>query len=385
MAVSYKDQPARVMQFGTSRFLLAHVDYFLSESLAAGHRGSRIVIVQGSNREAGRDKAKNIAANSIYPVHFRGVRDGVTYDYRVEVSSVETCLSATDDWSEITERFIGAIDTVVSNVGEEGYSMPQADSPLAAVPQSFPARLTRLLWHRYVNGLKGVTLMPCELINGNGRILHEHIGGIAKSYYKDSAFNEWLDTECLWVDTLVDRIVSQTIEPVGAVAEPYGLWAIKDAPGLVLPCTHEDVKRVADLREFEWRKLHILNASHSWLVETWRTHGSPANVRFVREAMAKSEYRQPLEKMLRDEVVPVLSEKLPVQSLHDYVDAVVERFENPFLDHALVDIAEHHAAKIDRRLVPVYRMGKEQGHPTPLIDEVLRSSGQIKYAQANAV
>ena len=28
-------------------------------------------------------------------------------------------------------------------------------------------------------------------------------------------------------NTLVDRIVSQDIEPVGAIAEPYALWAIQ--------------------------------------------------------------------------------------------------------------------------------------------------------------
>ena len=35
----------------------------------------------------------------------------------------------------------------------------------------------------------------------------------------------------------------------------------------------------------------------------------------------------------------------------DYVAQTVERFRNPFLDHRLSDIAQNHAAKIERRVV----------------------------------
>ena len=42
----------------------------------------------------------------------------------------------------------------------------------------------------------------------------------------------------------LDRIVSEPIEPVGAVAEPYALWAIEAQPGLVAPTAHPAIRIV---------------------------------------------------------------------------------------------------------------------------------------------
>ena len=46
-----------ILQFGTSRFLLAHVDAFVSQSLADGLSDKRVVVVQSSARAEGKAKA----------------------------------------------------------------------------------------------------------------------------------------------------------------------------------------------------------------------------------------------------------------------------------------------------------------------------------------
>ena len=80
----------------------------------------------------------------------------------------------------------------------------------------------------------------------------------------------WIGEDCVWVNSLVDRIVSEPLEPLGAVAEPYALWAIEDQPGLELPCRHADVVVTNDLKRYERLKLFILNLGHTCLAEIWR-------------------------------------------------------------------------------------------------------------------
>lgn len=367
--------PARIMQFGTSRFLLAHADYFIARSWAEGRGGGRIVVVQGSSRPAGQKKARAMAEQAAYPVVFRGRREGVDYDEKVMVDIFETALTATKDWVEIERRFVTDIDLVISNTGEEGYRVPEGDSPHAMPPQSFPLRLLRLLHARFSVGGKGVTILPCELLHANGHFLHDLVQGLAAEHYRDPTFKRWLSDQCRWADTLVDRIVSADLDPLGAVAEPYGLWAIARQPGLSLPFSHPDVRLVETLEPYEMRKLHLLNGPHSFLVEWRRIRGEEKSLRFVREAVEHREYRVPLEQMMFDEVVPVLAAKLPRKELEEYAATALERFENPYLNHALDDIAQHHIEKLKRRFLPVQQAGQALGIVTPRIDQVLLSAG----------
>lgn len=356
-----------ILQFGTSRFLLAHVDAFVSQSLADGLSDKRVVVVQSSARAEGKAKARQLAEHRRYPVQVRGVRDGETIDRTEWVDSVETCLIADEEWAELERRFCSEITHVVSNTGDRGFELVAEDSPHADVPVSFPAKLTKLLHARYRQGGSGVTLMPCELISGNGQRLKAIVLELAQRHWADDAFMHWLDRDCVWVDTLVDRIVSAPLEPVGAVAEPYALWAIQDTPGLTLPCRHPDVQVVADLAPYEKRKLHVLNLAHSFLVQRWRDLGLQDEIRFVREAMDDARLAGPLDAVLSDEVLPVLSREMPGLDLAGYKATTLERFANPFLDHRLEDIAQNHEEKLRRRLLPVVEMARNHGLAVPAL------------------
>ncbi len=65
------------------------------------------------------------------------------------------------------------------------------------------------------------------------------------------------------MNSLVDRIVSEPILPVGAIAEPYALWAIERQPGMVLPCEHDDIVVTDELAHYERLKLLMLNLGHT--------------------------------------------------------------------------------------------------------------------------
>ena len=158
----------------------------------------------------------------------------------------------------------------------------------------------------------------------------------------------WIGEDCVWVNSLVDRIVSQPLEPLGAVAEPYALWAIEDQPGLEAPCRHADIVVTNDLKRYERLKLFILNLGHTWLAEIWRRRkGAPAMT--VREAMADEAMVSELDDLYEKEVLPVFAGIGMEEEARAYRDTVIDRFRNPFLDHRLAEIFTNHEAKKQRR------------------------------------
>lgn len=367
---------AGIVQFGTGRFLLAHVDALVSESLAAGDSEDRILVVQSSSREEGKRKARLLAEQRHYPVRIRGYRDGQTIDTEQTVTSVADCLIATEQWSALERHVVESARIIVSNTADNGFDVGD-DSSLADIPTSFPGKLTKLLRARFEAGNDGLTVLPCELIEHNGQRLKALVSELARRDGNDAgtgdAFLEWLETRCVWADTLVDRIVSTPLEPLGAIAEPYALWAIARQPGMAVPCVHADVELVDDLAPQALCKLHILNLAHTFLVHRWRQAGQSLD--FVREAMVAPALLEPLQQMLDDEVIPTLSSRLPRDRLIRYRDITLERFANPFLDHRLADIAQNHDAKLARRIQPVVEMARALGQKTPHLDEMLATKG----------
>ncbi|WP_280569601.1 mannitol dehydrogenase [Chromohalobacter sp. 296-RDG] len=369
---------AGIVQFGTSRFLLGHVAAFVHASREAGHTRDKILVVQTSPREAGKQKARDLDTHRHYPLAIRGRRDGRDIDARETITSVAGCLIADQQWAELQRHVVEHARFVVSNTGDSGYRIDD-DSALADVPQSFPAKLTKLLHARYDAGRDGLTVLPCELVSRNGEQLKTLVLELANRDYTDADFNAWLTTRCLWANTLVDRIVSAALEPVGAVAEPYALWAIEDQPGLELPCRHPDVQCVTSLAPYEMRKLHILNLAHTYLVHRWQREPH-SGIRFVREAMEAPEWAAELHQVL-DEVLPTLAEHLERAELEAYRDATLERFANPYLDHALQDIAQHHVTKCQRRLQPVVESARRRGIATPRLDDAISSAQSTTHSR----
>lgn len=345
-----------ILQFGTSRFLQAHVDYFVGQSLAAGRSSASIIVVQTSDSPAGKARVAAMNAADTYPVRIQGLQQGEVIDRQEQIGAISGAYQAQRDWDEIVALFCDRVSHVVSNTADQGYRLDSRDHSQAAPPRSYPAKLLVLLLARYQSNGKGLTLMPCELVANNGDVLKELVLSLARRWELSPDFIEWLQHECMWVNSLVDRIVSESIEPVGAVAEPYALWAIERQPGLELPCQHDAIRVVDDLAPLEWLKLGILNLSHTYLVDLWQQQ--PGDIETVAEAMDDDRLRTALEALLRYEVIPVLEAMQLGEDIHAYLESVRERFLNPFLNHQLSDIAANHDVKVERRILPLYLQGR---------------------------
>lgn len=335
-----------ILQFGTSRFLQAHADLFLSEAMARGEALGPVTVVLSSG-DAGRcGRLLALASPGGFTVRVQGLENGQPMSSETRVTSIRRALTTAGDWAEVCRIATQEAEIILSNTSDKGFAaQPNDDAPNFDQDMSYPAKLTHLLYARWRAGGRPLQVMPTELIARNGDSLRNRVLELAKLL--DPGLAEWVAAQVRFVNSVVDRIVSAPLEPAGAIAEPYALWAIEDCPGLVLPCRHPSVQVVADLDRIEKLKLHILNLGHTWLVADWQARGGAES--FVRELMANPTIRARLVALYGTEVLPGFAAHGFAEA-PAYVAATLDRFANPYLDHRLEDIAQNHAEKVRRRV-----------------------------------
>lgn len=350
-----------ILQFGTSRFLLAHVALFVSQAMERGDAIGGIGIVQTTGHAASRARIAALSRKGGYPVRIRGREHGRIIDKLVVCDAIGAAWSADKDWAAIRRAAVEDVRVIVSNTGDAGYRLDEHDSVELltddrAVPRSFPAKLLALLYSRWRERAQdGVSIFPCELVANNGDTLRDIVLGLATQWSLSDSFVDYLRNRCIWANSLVDRIVSEPIDPVGAVAEPYALWAIERRAGMTLPCTHEDIVLTDDLPSHERLKLFFLNLGHSWLAEQWLAEQRSLS-ETVLDAMTDSRTRAEVEAVWQEEVLPVFDALGMRVRAEQYLAGVRERFCNPYLDHRLADIAQNHIAKVKRRVLPLIEL-----------------------------
>lgn len=353
-----------ILQFGTSRFLQAHVDLFVSQALESDEPGAAIggiAVVQTTESADSAARIAVLSTGSGYPVRIRGLQAGQVIDDTLTGRAIRQAVHVRHDWDRVREAIAGPVQIIVSNTGDRGYQLDDRDKShdLANpghVPHSFPARLIALLYARWqCQPDAPLSLFPCELIANNGDVLRGIVTHLASGWGLPDNFIRYLAERCVWANSLVDRIVSESITPVGAVAEPYALWAIERQPRLRVPCSHPSIVLTDNLQSFERLKLFLLNLGHTFLAERWLRDGRPAN-ETVYQAMNDLDLRAQLESLWSEEVLPVFDALGDRDDALAYLVQLRERLLNPFLDHGLTDIAQNHAQKKERRIVPLLEL-----------------------------
>lgn len=364
-----ESEPTDVIQFGTSRFLQAHADLFFSE--AAPSRS--VTVVQSSGDSSRSSRLAALARPEGFSVKIQGMLDGNIIDEARRVTSIKHALSTVTNWNEVCQSAATA-KFILSNTSEKGFEPRDEDldnSPSQLM--SYPAKLAHILAYRYSQGHTPPTLLPTELISNNGDHLKARILNIAQAAIPLAGFSDWLSAMPA-ANSIVDRIVSEPIEPAGAIAEPYALWAIENAPGIECPCNHPAVIMVQNIDEIAQLKLHILNLGHTYLAEHWLQNDQPKGVT-VYDAM-NTELKSKLLTLWTKEVLPGFANQGMEDKARGYITTTLERFSNPFLAHQLSDIAQNHTQKVHRRIdafLQRYGSDAEKIAPT-LVSIVKRNS-----------
>lgn len=368
--------PETILQFGTGRFLRGFADRFIHQANEQGQGIGRVVVVQSTGDKAARQL--NACAGRFHVV-VRGLEYGQRVDRIEDVSCVSRALAARSEWRDLVELARSPhLRYVLSNTTEAGYALDPSDRPGQEPPHSFPAKLLSLLHERFRAEQPGLTIIPCELIQNQADVLKRVIVALAENWRQAPTFLEWLRTACIWLNTLVDRIIVgppkdhplYLHDPLLIMAEPFAFWALQEKPGAGHFIRNPAIVRASDIEPYFLRKVRILNAAHTALVTKARPRGFP----IVREAMADPELSGWLERLLLDEIVPTLDGR--VDDGVTFARHTLERFRNPFLEHKISDIMQNHDMKVRIRLLPTREeFVAEFGRRPPLLDEVLALNG----------
>jgi len=398
--VDVKQRPIKVLQFGEGNFLRAFVDYMFDICNEKGMFDGSIVLAKpiefGSLEMFGKQ-------DNIYTVSLRGMVDG---EAKVENRIITSIADTVDIYGQY-EKFMNFahLDTlryIVSNTTEAGIVYDATDKFESMPPKTYPGKLTKFLYERYnaFNGdvTKGLVILPVELIDDNGIELEKCVNQFITLWNLGEEFRTWVKEACNFCATLVDRIVTgyprnneqEIFDELGYIdktvvtAEPFALWVIESQKDLSeelpfvkagLPVIYTD-----DHHPYKQRKVRILNGAHTSFVLASFLAGN----NIVRESMEDKTVFDFMHSTIFDEVIPTLT--LPKQDLINFAEAVIERFKNPYVDHALLAISLNSVSKWKARCMPsfleyVKLNGENPKHLTFSLAALMAFYSADKYAE----
>ena len=100
---------APILQFGTSRFLQAHVDLFVSQAMERGAALGGITVVQTTTSPESAARVAAFNAREGYAVRVRGRLNGTTVDTTLSCHAVHGALQAHVDWASVRALAAGEV------------------------------------------------------------------------------------------------------------------------------------------------------------------------------------------------------------------------------------------------------------------------------------
>ncbi|MBL1225192.1 tagaturonate reductase [Enterococcus sp. BWR-S5] len=358
-----KEQPVKVIQFGEGNFMRGFVDWQIQEMNKQQLFKGSVAVVQPIDQGLGEMLKKQ---DYLYTVILEGLLNKEIINTSEIISVIDTVINPYKEWDDylaLAEN--DSIEFIVSNTTEAGIQYTPSDQLSDHPQQSYPGKLTALLYRRFELGKKGFTIIPCELIDRNGEKLKEIVQTYAKDWQLGADFLHWLEAENTFCCSLVDRIVpgyprdsaAELNEKHGyedslmVKAEPFMLWVIEGPQSLKesLPLEKAGLNVIVtdDMTPYRERKVHLLNGPHTAMVPL----ALLADIETVEGVMKDQDFRHFIDHLFSDELIPMLS--LPENELTIYAEQIKERFLNPFVHHMLTSIALNSVSKYKARLLPI--------------------------------
>lgn len=358
--------PIKIVQFGEGNFLRAFVDYAFQKLNKEVAFNAGVAIVQPLAN--GMVNMLN-DQDGLYTLFMNGVKKGKEIQ---DVELITNVVKGVDSYKNFGDYLDLAkeetLQFIISNTTEAGIAYVKTDTLQMEPPSSFPAKLTVLLYNRYRyfkgDETKGVTIIPCELINHNSDTLKEIILKYCDDWELEEDFKSWLLTYCSFHNTLVDRIVPgyprdeievynnklDYVDNLIVTAETFFLWVIEGDEKLKakLPFhkTDLDVKIVKDMQPYRTRKVRILNGAHTAMVPFSILFGNMT----VKQTIDDDFTGDFVNNIIFHEIIKTLN--MDSAELTSFAEEVLDRFRNPFIKHQLSDIALNSISKFKVRVLP---------------------------------
>jgi len=368
--------PTKAIQFGDGNFLRAFVDWQIQQMNKKGLFEGGVTIVQ--SLPTGR-VGQLAEQDYLFTVLLEGKSHGENIQTHEIISSVNTGINPYENYDAYLRLAEDEnVRFIFSNTTEAGIAYHEGDALSDRPPVSFPAKLTALLYERFKAGKKGFYIIPCELIEDNGKHLKNIVLRYADEWKLGEAFTGWLESENTFCSSLVDRIVpgypKERAEALWkewgyedtmiAKAEPFLIWVIEGPRELEeeLPLKKAGLNVVVTdhLKPYRDRKVYLLNGPHTTMACLARLAG----IKTVGELMDDPDFYRFIDREMYEEIIPSLD--LPKEELTSYAAEIQERFKNPFMEHELDSIALNSVSKFQARLLPTLKKYIERFHKIPM-------------------
>ena len=191
----------KILQFGEGNFLRAFVDWVVDILNEKTDFNGAVEIVQPIRK--GMANEVN-AQEGLYHVVLKGIQQGKVFSE----TRLITCVSKAINPHEDFQNFLKSAENpdlkfMVSNTTESGIVFNSSDSNPDALADTFPGKVTQLLFHRFTffkgDNNKGLILLPCELIEKNGDTLKKAILDYATLWKLPSSLTQWLEVQIYFV------------------------------------------------------------------------------------------------------------------------------------------------------------------------------------------
>jgi fructuronate reductase len=243
------------------------------------------------------------------------------------------------------------------------------------VPVSAIGFLVRALQRRRAAGAAPFTVLTCDNLPENGRLVRGLVLGFAR--WLDPALANWIEAEGKFPCTMVDRITPATTEAdIARVAEltgrpdaapvmhePFAQWVIEDdfVGGARPDFAAAGVEMVRDVTAHEHMKLRMLNGTHSSLAYTGFLAGHETIADTIADPVFAAYVRQ-----LWSEIMPAVQAPEGV-SLTEYADALFDRYANPGIRHRTWQIAMDGSQKLPQRIFGSLAANLSAGRDCPAL------------------
>ncbi|WP_371412607.1 mannitol dehydrogenase family protein [Rhodovulum sp. BSW8] len=380
MTRTAKAPEAGIVHLGLGAFFRAHGAIYTEEAVARS--GGAWGIIGVSLKSPGTRDAL-APQGCAYTALELGPEGAVAHPVEI----LREVLVAPEDPQAVLEAMADpAIRIVTLTVTEKGYCHDPATGALnldhpdilhdlgSAHPVSAPGYLVRALQLRHDRGLRPFTVLTCDNLPDNGRVVRGVVLALASRI--DPGLADWIGTEGRFPSTMVDRIVPATSpEDIARVEvltgyhdaapvmhEPFRQWAIEDD---FVDDARPDwgavgAELVAEVTPYEHMKLRMLNGAHSALAYL----GYLAGHETISETVADPALGGFVRHLWADEIAPALTPP-PGVSLVAYAEALGTRFANPAIRHRTWQIAMDGSQKLPQRILATLSDNLVEGRASP--------------------
>jgi fructuronate reductase len=364
-----------IVHFGPGAFHRVHQAWFVDKLLAS-------------------DPRWGICAVSLRSTDVRdalGPQDGLytlaTLDestsYRV-IGALKQTLVAPEDPERVLEQLSAPTTRVVTmTVTEKGYCLGadgnldmshgdiRRDLRSPHSPTSLIGYLVEALRRRRASGAGPLTLISCDNLVDNGTRLGRAVQQLAEA--DDRNLARWIEERVAFPRTMVDSITPATTddlrervtEVLGVTdrwpvqREGFAQWVIEDrCAGNTPDWESVGVIVTDDVGAYDRAKLRLLNGAHSSLAYL----GLLAGHETVAGAMADGDLAAFIGTMMKRDILPTLEAPRGLD-LDAYIQAILKRFRNPAIRHALAQIAWDGSQKLPFRLLGTIHDNLKAGRP----------------------